>query len=149
MMIRLVSLGLGMLLSWTSASPLSAQFESDRLRVVSPSDWTMSGARGELVMSFGNAPDLIILPGSELTPDALLAATRLRKVLRSRPAVPGAAVARVPLMGFLVSDELDTEARHWAAEAIRAVRAAPISRVGNLGSGQWAEIEVPARFRPR
>lgn len=99
-------------------------------------------ARSVLVRTPGL--DVVLLRDEDGAPDALLMATALLGKLRSEQGAPEPGTGQmIPITGFVVTREPNEGERRRVEDAIRRVRAAPLSDLGSVGPARW--IEYPGR----
>jgi hypothetical protein len=79
--------------------------------------------------------------GDVRTDDLTAALLTLRERSAQRPNRPGI-VSRISVTGYADVMRVPPSARERAARMLAEVRAAPLSRIGNLGRGHWAEFEL-------
>lgn len=100
------------------------------------------GARAEIVrFPAGARPPLILLDAHAVTRRDVVAALLALEHARSRPVPRSGTVARLTLM---TADDAGDHSSALSARAdriLRALRAAPQVRIGNLGIGRWIELD--------
>lgn len=122
--------------------PIFAQ-SSERIRVALVDSLSSPELRAEIVR-FGD-PDkasiVLLRRGDVRTDDLTAALVTLRERRAQRPTRPGV-MSRISVTGYADVSRVPPEARQRAARILSEVRAAPLSRIGNLGRGHWAEFEL-------
>lgn len=96
-------------------------------------------------MRFGDpeqAPIVLLRRGDVRTDDLTAALVTLHERNAQRPTRRGV-ISRISVTGYADAAQVPPATRQRAARILSEVRAAPRSRIGNLGRGQWAEFELP------
>lgn len=138
----LVALLLGLGLTGLGSRTAHAQ-EQVRIHVALVDSLTTPTARAEVVrFPDASRPTLVLLRAASATPDDVIAALSAITHAKRRPLPPAGAVSRLTVLGAFDADAATPVDRARASAIIRAVRAAPLVRVGNLGRGRWVEIDA-------
>jgi hypothetical protein len=88
-----------------------------------------------------NGKDVILLRSQETTPEALsMSLVALRRVRRDHPEPQNGQM--IPIVGFVTTTPMSEEHLKDMEATLARLRARPISRVGNLGAGQWIRYRV-------
>lgn len=139
---RLTLLVLALLVVGVLTRPLLAQ-SPERVRVALVDSLSAPELRAEIVR-FGD-PDkaaiVLLRRGDVRTDDLTAALVTLRERNAQRPTRPGV-ISRISVTGYADVTRVPEAARQRAARMLSEVRAAPLSRIGNLGRGHWAEFEL-------
>jgi hypothetical protein len=133
---------LALLVAGAISRPLTAQ-APQRVRVALVDSLSASELRAEIVR-FGDPKeaDIILLRRADARADDLTAAlVTLRERAGRRPTRPGV-VSRISITGYADVGQVPAAARERAARMLSEVRAAPPSRIGNIGRGHWAEFDL-------
>jgi hypothetical protein len=139
---RITLLVLAVLTAGVLTRPLLAQ-SSERVRVALVDSLSAPELRAEIVR-FGD-PDkasIVLLRRGDVRAEDLTAAlVTLRERRAQRPNRSGV-VSRISVTGYADLSRVPPAARQRAERMLSEVRAAPLSRIGNLGRGHWAEFEL-------
>lgn len=139
---RMTLLVLAVLTAVVLTRPIFAQ-SSERVRVALVDSLSAPELRAEIVR-FGDpakASIVLLRRGDARTDDLTAALVTLRERSAQRPNRPGV-ISRISVTGYADVSRVPQAARQRAARMLSEVRAAPLSRVGNLGRGHWAEFEL-------
>lgn len=135
-----VLLGLGLTGIGTRTAHAQAP---ERVQVALVDSLTTPSARAEVVrFPDTGRPALVLLRAASATPDDVIAALTAIAHAKRRPLPPAGAVSRLTVLGAIDAEAATPAARARASAIIRAVRAAPLVRIGNLGRGRWVEIDA-------
>lgn len=140
--IRITLLVLAILATGVLTRPLFAQ-SSERVRIALVDSLSAPELRAEIVR-FGDpaqASIILLRRGDVRTDDLAAALVTLRERSAQRPNGPGL-VSRISVTGYADIANVPQAARQRAARMLSEVRAAPLSRIGNLGRGHWAEFDL-------
>jgi hypothetical protein len=123
------------------AHPLAAQAYRQTV-VAIPEVFPEVEARSVLVRT--PERDVVLLRDGDDAPDALLMATALLRQLNTEHGAPDPGTGQmIPITGFVVTRAPGPGQRRRVEDAIRRVRAAPVSDLGSVGPARW--IEYPGR----
>lgn len=113
-----------------------------RVQIALVDSLSTSSARAELVRYSGERPDLILLRTSTVTRDDLIVALIAHSVVRGERPVRTGLTARTTLVGSDAPTAASERIVRHAGEILRALKAAPSTKIGNLGRGRWGEFDA-------
>ncbi len=127
-----------------ASAPLSAQGSApSRVRIALVDALSAPELRAEVVR-YGpesELPLMLLRRGDVRTEDLLAALAAIHGPRPARPR-PANVVSRVAITGHGEARSAPLAQRERAARMLSQVRANPWGRIGNLGSGQWAEFDL-------
>jgi hypothetical protein len=83
--------------------------------------------------------DVIVFRGEDMTVEAYVMAMALLEMLRDEDPRPEAGQL-IPITGFAVRRPPSERRRKEAESALRSLRGAPLTQIGDLGAGRWIPL---------